>query len=338
MAPTRELAQQIEEETLKFARYLGIKVFSIVGGESIYDQGQRCRQGCEVLIATPGRLIDCLEMQYAVLNQCNCVVLDEADRMIDMGFEPQVVRVLNAMPSSNLKPKNEDEELDEKRIYRTTYMFSATMPPAVERLARNYLRNPVVVTIGTAGKATELISQYVMMVKESEKFSRLQRLLDELRDKTAIVFANTKKNVDMVAKNLDKLGYHVTTLHGEKSQAQREISLEGFRTKRYNVLVATDVAGHGIDISDVAHVIKYDMPRNIEMYTHRIGRTGRAGKTGMATTFLTLHDTDVFYDLRQMLTQSNSPVPLELAKHEASKLKPGSIPESFCSLRNIIIR
>uniref|UniRef100_A0A2P2KGL2 DEAD-box ATP-dependent RNA helicase 21 n=1 Tax=Rhizophora mucronata TaxID=61149 RepID=A0A2P2KGL2_RHIMU len=327
MAPTRELAQQIEDETVKFAHYLGVKVVSIVGGQSIEEQGFKIRQGCEVVIATPGRLLDCLERRYAVLNRCNYVVLDEADRMIDMGFEPQVVGVLDAMPSSNLKPENEDEDLDEKKIYRTTYMFSATMPPAVERLARKYLRNPVVVTIGTAGKATDLISQHVMMLKESEKFSKLQRLLDDLGDKTAITFVNTKKNADTVAKNLDKAGYRVTTLHGGKSQEQREISLEGFRTKRYNVLVATDVAGRGIDIPDVAHVINYDMPGNIEMYTHRIGRTGRAGKTGVATTFLTLQDSDVFYDLKQMLIQSNSPVPPELAKHEASKFKPGTIPD-----------
>ncbi|XP_058193398.1 DEAD-box ATP-dependent RNA helicase 21-like [Rhododendron vialii] len=327
MAPTRELAQQIEDETVKFAHYLGIKVVSIVGGQSIEEQGFKIRQGCEVVIATPGRLIDCLERRYAVLNQCNYVVLDEADRMIDMGFEPQVVGVLDAMPSSNFKPENEDEELDEKKIYRTTYMFSATMPPAVERLARKYLRNPVVVTIGTAGKATDLISQHVIMVKDSEKLYKLQKLLDELGDKTAIVFINTKKNADGIAKALDKAGYRVTTLHGGKSQEQREISLEGFRAKRYNVLVATDVAGRGIDIPDVAHVINYDMPGNIEMYTHRIGRTGRAGKTGVATTFLTLHDTDVFYDLKQMLIQSNSPVPPELARHESSKFKPGTIPD-----------
>lgn len=327
MAPTRELAQQIEDETVKFAHYLGIKVVSIVGGQSIEEQGFKLRQGCEVVIATPGRLLDCLERRYAVLNQCNYVVLDEADRMIDMGFEPQVVGVLDAMPSSNLKPENEDEELDEKKIYRTTYMFSATMPPAVERLARKYLRNPVVVTIGTAGKTTDLITQHVIMLKESEKMFRLQKLLGDLGDKTAIVFCNTKKTVDMRAKDLDRLGYRVTTVHGGKSQEQREISLEGFRNRRFNVLVATDVLGRGIDIPDVAHVINYDMPTSIDMYTHRIGRTGRAGKTGEATTFLTLGDTEVFYDLKQMLTQSNSPVPPELARHEASKFKPGTIPD-----------
>ncbi|GFP86685.1 dead-box ATP-dependent RNA helicase 21 [Phtheirospermum japonicum] len=244
MAPTRELAQQIEEETVKFAHYMGIKVVSIVGGQSIEEQGFKIRQGCEVVIATPGRLLDCLERRYVVLNQCNYIVLDEADRMIDMGFEPQVVGVLDAMPSSNMKPENEDEELDEKRIYRTTYMFR---------------------------KATELITQHVLMLRENDKIDRLKKLLDELGDKTAIVFVNTKKVADYVAKTLDKED------------------------------------GRGIDIPDVAHVINHDMPNNIEAYTHRIGRTGRAGKTGVATTFLTLHDTEVFYDLKQMLTQSNSP-------------------------------
>ncbi|KAJ0694273.1 putative RNA helicase [Helianthus annuus] len=216
-APTRELAQQIEEETVKFAHYLGIKVVSILGGQSIEEQGFKIRQGCEVVIATPGCLIDCLERRYAVLNQCNYVVLHEADRMIDMGFEPQVVGVLDAMPSSNFKPENEDEELDEKRIYRTTYMFSATMPLVVERLARKYLRNPVVMTIRTAGKETDLITQHVIMVKECEQMPRLQKLLDDLVDKTAIVFINTKKSADFVSKTLEKAGYRVTTLHDDKT-------------------------------------------------------------------------------------------------------------------------
>ncbi|KAJ6677093.1 ATP-DEPENDENT RNA HELICASE DBP3 [Salix viminalis] len=215
-----------------------------------------------------------------------------------MGFEPQIVGVLDAMPSSNLKPENEDEELDDKKIYRTTYMFSATMPPVVERLARKYLRNPVVVTVGTAGKATDLISQHVIMTKELEKSSRLHRLLDELGDKTAIVFVNTRKNADMVAKNLDKNGYRVTTLHGGKSQEQREISLEGFRTKRNNVLVATDVAGRGIDISLIMICLE------------------------ILKCILT-----VLGEQAVLERQSNSSVPPEVAKDEASKFKPGTIPD-----------
>ncbi|EOA39144.1 hypothetical protein CARUB_v10012078mg [Capsella rubella] len=328
LVPTRELVKQIKEETVKFARYLGLKVISIVGGESIEKQALKLSQGCEILIATPGRLLDCLETRYVVLNQCNYLVLDEADRMIDMGFEPQVAEVLNAMPSSNLKPENEDEELEEKKIYRTTYMFSATMSSSVERLARKYMRNPVVVN---TGETTKLVFQQVIMIKESEKFSRLKKLIDELGDeKTAIVFVNTKNKVDFIVKNLEKISRcRVTTLHAGKSQEQRDISLEGFRQKRFNVLVATDVLGRGLDIPDLAHVINYDMPNAIDMYTHRIGRTGRAGKTGVATTFLTLEDKDVFYGLKQKLVESNSLVPPELARHEASKFKPGTIPDRF---------
>ncbi|XP_074341406.1 DEAD-box ATP-dependent RNA helicase 21-like [Apium graveolens] len=326
MAPTRELAQQIEQETVKFAHFLGIRVVSIVGGQSIEEQAFKIRQGCEVVIATPGRLIDCLERRYIVLNQCNYVVLDEADRMIDMGFEPQVVGVLDAMPSTNYKPMNEDEELDENKTYRTTYMFSATMPPVVERLAKKYLRNPVVVTVGSAGKATDLITQHVIMVKESEKMFRLHKILDELGNKIAMVFVNDKNSAGTLFRALDRAHYRVTTINGGMSQRNRDNSLESFRTKKYNVMIATDVLGRGIDIPDVAYVINYDMPPTIELYTHRIGRTGRAGKTGIATTFLTLHDTNVFYDLKHMLIQSNSPVPPELSRHEASKFKPGSIP------------
>ncbi|KAG7647794.1 Helicase superfamily 1/2 ATP-binding domain [Arabidopsis thaliana x Arabidopsis arenosa] len=292
MVPTRELAHQIEEEMVKFSRYLGFKAISITGGESIEKQVFKLSQGCEIVIATLGRLLDCLERRYVVLNQCNYLVLDEADRMIDMGFEPQVSEVLDAMSSTNLKTEKEYEELEEKKIYRTTYMFSATMHPSVERLARKFLRNHVVVTIG---ETTKFITQQVIMTKESDKFSRLKKLIDDLG----------------------------------KSQGQRDYSLEEFKKKRFNVLVTTDVLGRGLDILDLAQVINYDMPNTMDLYTHRIGRTGRAGKTGVATTFLTLEDKDVFYGLKQKLIECNSLVPPELARHEASKFKPGTFPDRF---------
>ncbi|KAI5006141.1 hypothetical protein ZWY2020_033384 [Hordeum vulgare] len=228
---------------------------------------------CEVIVATPDRLLDCLESRYAILNRCNYVVLDEADRMIDMGFEPQVVGVLDEMPPSHLKPENTDEELDEARTYMTTHLFSATMPPPMERLARKYLRNPVAVTVGFAGKAADLVAHNVVMVKD-----------------------------------------------------ERKASLDGFRNGRFNALVATDLAARGIDVPEVAHEINYEMPSSIDLYTHRIGRTERARKKGLSTSFLTMEDTDIFYELKQMLVQSNSPVPPELARHEASRFKPGSIP------------
>ncbi|CAA7015707.1 unnamed protein product [Microthlaspi erraticum] len=292
------------------------------GSETVEEQGFTLSKGCEIVIATPGRLLDLLERRYVVLNQCNYVVLDEADRMIDLGFEPQVAAVLEAIPSSNLKPEKEDEELDEKKVYRTTYMFSATMPYRVKKLAKKFLRNPVEVTVS---KSQDLISQKVMMVRESEKFWNLKKLIGELGgDETAMVFVSTQKKVESIVKNLEKLGTcRVATLHGGKSQEQRDTSLGGFKSKRFNVLVATDIASRGID-AEVAHVINYDMAKDIETYTHRIGRTGRAGKTGVATTFLTLEDKNVFYDLKRKLVECNSPVPPQLARHEASKVKPGT--------------
>ncbi|KAK9817009.1 hypothetical protein WJX72_008215 [[Myrmecia] bisecta] len=332
LAPTRELAQQIEEEAAKLAAFTPYRMVSVVGGQNIEDQGFKLRKGCEIVIATPGRLIDCLEKSYAVLNQCNYVVLDEADRMIDMGFEPQVMGVLDAMPSSNLKPESEDVELESNRVYRTTYMFSATMPPAVERLARKYLRRPVVVNIGSAGKVTDNVTQIVRVAKENDKPNMLQ---SELENETfaegskavsrVIVFVNTKRQCDNVSKQLERLEYSCTVLHGGKTQDQREASLAGFRETKYDVLVATDVAGRGIDVPEVSMVINYDMPGSIEQYTHRIGRTGRAGRKGRAITFVTMSDTDLFYDLKKLLEESGSAVPPQIAHHEAARVKPGSV-------------
>ncbi|KAG1658975.1 hypothetical protein FOA52_008297 [Chlamydomonas sp. UWO 241] len=210
LAPTRELAQQIEEDAIKLAQFCGFKTISIVGGQSIEEQGAKLRRGCEIVIATPGRLLDCLEKCYAVLNQCNYIVLDEADRMIDLGFEPQVNSVMDAMPSANLKPEEEDAKLEEDRVYRTTYMFSATMPAAVERLARKYMRKVIVVNIGRAGQATENVTQKVLWVKENEKASRLDQELHLVPDKRAIVFVNTKRQCDNVFNQLEAGGHNCT--------------------------------------------------------------------------------------------------------------------------------
>ncbi|KAI9265283.1 P-loop containing nucleoside triphosphate hydrolase protein [Phascolomyces articulosus] len=329
MAPTRELAQQIEQETLKFATPMGFNCVSIVGGHSIEEQAFNLRNGAEIIIATPGRLKDCLDRRILVLNQCTYVVMDEADRMIDMGFEADVNFILDALPVSNLKPEDEEGipmELDSGRKYRQTTMFSATMPPAVERLAKKYLRRPAVVTIGTAGQAVETVEQRVEMINdENKKKNRLLELLESgTYEPPIIIFVNQKKGVDVLAKALNKLGYHAVTLHGGKSQEQRESALQQLKNGTADVLVATDVAGRGIDVKNVSLVINYDMAKNIEDYTHRIGRTGRAGKSGVAITFLSNNDTEVMYDLRQMLAKSPlSKVPSELAHHEAAQTKPG---------------
>lgn len=334
MAPTRELAQQIEEETNKFGTPLGIRTVLVVGGLSREEQGFRLRLGCEIVIATPGRLIDVLENRYLVLNQCTYIVLDEADRMIDMGFEPDVQKILEYMPVTNLKPDTEDAEdenkllanYNSKKKYRQTVMFTATMPPAVERLARTYLRRPATVYIGSIGKPTEKIEQTVYILSEQDKRKKLMEILNRGVKKPVIIFVNQKKGADVLAKGLEKLGYNACTLHGGKGQEQRELALNSLKGGSKDILVATDVAGRGIDIKDVSMVINYDMAKSIEDYTHRIGRTGRAGKDGLAVSFCTKDDSHLFYDLKAMMISSPvSTCPPELMNHPDAQHKPGTV-------------
>ncbi|XP_055919329.1 probable ATP-dependent RNA helicase DDX23 [Eupeodes corollae] len=334
MAPTRELAQQIEEETIKFGQPLGIRTVVVVGGLSREEQGFRLRLGCEIVIATPGRLIDVLENRYLVLNQCTYIVLDEADRMIDMGFEPDVQKILEYMPVTNLKPDSEEaedasklmENFYSKKKYRQTVMFTATMPPAVERLARSYLRRPATVYIGSVGKPTERTEQIVYMMGENDKRKKLMEILSRGIEPPVIIFVNQKKGADVLAKGLEKLGYNSCTLHGGKGQEQREYALAALKSGAKDMLVATDVAGRGIDIKDVSLVINYDMAKSIEDYTHRIGRTGRAGKTGMAISFVTKDDSQLFYDLKQCVMASPvSTCPPELINHPDAQHKPGTV-------------
>ncbi|KAJ2008621.1 mRNA splicing protein prp28 [Coemansia thaxteri] len=318
LAPTRELAQQIEAESHKFARRLGFRCVSIVGGHDIERQAFALRNGSEIVIATPGRLRDCIERRVLVLNQCTYVVMDEADRMIDMGFEEDVNYILDALPVSNVK--------HDAKAFRQTTMFSATMPSAVERLARKYLRAPATVTIGTAGKAVDSVEQRAEFIVGEEK--RKRRLLDLLNSHAGtgpiIVFVNQKKNVDLLGHALARTRYAVVTLHGGKTQEQREQALARLKSGAAEILVATDVAGRGIDVKDVVLVVNFDMAKDIESYTHRIGRTGRAGKRGLAVTFLSpVDDRDVLYDLRKMIAASPlSRCPPELATHEAAQAPP----------------
>ncbi|CAG9864583.1 unnamed protein product [Phyllotreta striolata] len=331
LAPTRELAQQIEEETVKFGTPLGIRTVVVVGGLSREEQGFRLRMGCEIVIATPGRLIDVLENRYLVLNQCTYIVLDEADRMIDLGFEADVQKILDFMPVTNLKPDSEEAEdsklllanYNSKKKYRQTVMFTATMPPAVERLARTYLRRPAVVYIGSIGKPVERVEQIVHLMGENDKRKKLIEYLSRGIEPPVIIFVNQKKGADVLAKGLEKLGYNACTLHGGKGQEQREYALASLKSGAKDILVATDVAGRGIDIKDVSMVINYDMAKTIEDYTHRIGRTGRAGKTGIAVSFCTNDDSALFFDLKQMLLSSPvSNCPPELMNHPECQAKP----------------
>ena len=275
-----------------------------------------------------------LENRYLVLSRCTYVVLDEADRMIDMGFLEDLQKILDHMPVTNLKPDTEEAEDECKLIenfrsknkYRQTVMFTATMPPQVERLARNYLRRPAMVYIGAIGKPVERVEQIVYFVSEQEKRRKLVEVLERQKSQPPImVFVNQKKGVDMLAKGLDKLGYSTCTLHGGKGQEQREFALASLKNGSKDILVATDVAGRGIDIKDVSLVINYDMAKSIEDYTHRIGRTGRAGKNGIAISFLTKDDSHLFYDLKQLIQSSPvSNLSNELANHPDAANKPGT--------------
>ena len=332
MAPTRELALQIDAEFAKLlSRQHTIRTLAVVGGQPIQQQASKLRDGVHVVVGTPGRLNDCLEMAYLVLNQCSYVVLDEADRMIDLGFAPQIESILDAMGGS-LKSEDETEAYRQERedlerlgkkvpSHRLTAMFSATMPPEVERIAKNYLRHPAIVTIGDqdSGKNARIVQRVMFLSSPSQKERELRNVLGRCRsDDKVIVFVNEKKNAEGVGRMVERTRRRCVVLHGGKTQDQREENLAAFRRGGV-VLVATDVAGRGLDIPDVAHVINYDVPsRSIDNYCHRIGRTGRAGKEGIATSFITDEDEGIMAPLKSYLESTGMPVPDRLARHPAA--------------------
>jgi ATP-dependent RNA helicase DDX23/PRP28 len=255
--------------------------------------------------------------------------MDEADRMVHLGFETDLLFILDKLPSETMVGEDtgamdvDGEEVKKGRT-RVTTLFSATMPPAVERLARKYLKRPATITIGEAGRAVDTVDQRVEFVNGDEK--KKQLMLEILNSgqypSPIIVFVNQKKTADMVAKDLSRAGWSAATLHSGKTQEQREASLQSLRSGDSDILVATDLAGRGIDVQDVSLVINYQMAGTIEAYVHRIGRTGRAGKQGTAITFLTNDDDEVMYDLKQEISKSPvSKVSPELAKHESAQHK-----------------
>lgn len=331
LAPTRELAQQIDQEARKFCRPLGLSCLSIVGGHSIAEQSISMRNGVEIVVATPGRLRDCLEQHVLVLNQCFSLVLDEADRMIDLNFEEDLNFILSSLPASMTKPDSIASEDPQKYLingkFRQTTMFSATMPASVEKLARTYLRRPAIVSVGQAGKAAETVEQRVELVKEEDKDRRLLSILDSTHfEPPIIIFVNQKRTVDFLSQRLEALGHRCIALHGGKNQEQREVAITQLKRRTRDILIATDVAGRGIDIKDVSLVLNYDMAKSIEDYIHRIGRTGRMGKTGTAITFLTAEDADLFFDLRVLLQKApKTVIPEAFLAHEASRTKPGTV-------------
>jgi len=267
LSPTRELALQIGEAFALMAAGTGIRAAVVVGGMSEHQQLLAIRRGAQVLIATPGRLCDFLERKLVNLGAVRILVLDEADRMLDMGFLPAIKRIIGSMPAE-----------------RQTLFFSATIEPSVAHLVQKYVRNPVRVTVGSTTKPAEHIDLHVYEVDQDRKLGLLQHMLEQ-ETGSFLVFARTKHGADRLAKKLIRGGVNAATIHGDRSQSQRNHALRGFQQGDYRVLVATDVAARGIHVEGIAHVVNYDLPQAPEDFIHRVGRTGRAGLRGTATTF-----------------------------------------------------
>ena len=289
VTPTRELAQQIEEVAGHVVAHTGHRVTTVVGGVGYEPQYKALRRGCDLLIATPGRLVDLIEQGEAQLGSVSVLVLDEADRMLDMGFLPQVRRIVTQLP---------DE--------RQTLLFSATLDDSVLDHTRDLVRKPVRVEIAHKGTAAETIDQYVLPVSFEAKNALLPAVLKQEGAQRVIVFCRAKHRADTVCRRLRKAGISAAPIHGNRSQNQRERALASFRSGEVDVLVATDVLARGIDIADVAYVVNFDVPADPEDYIHRIGRTGRAGETGWALTFVTHDD---YLDLRDIEALMGRTVP-----------------------------
>ena len=269
LTPTRELCQQVERSFKKYARHTSLVVTSIYGGVGMEPQERALKKGVDVIVATPGRLIDHLERGNTSFDELEVLVLDEADRMLDMGFAPQINRLVSAMPR-----------------YRQTLLFSATMPPEVEVLARKYLRRPHVVEVTRRATVATSVTHAVYTVPRSRKSALLIELLKKPEMDSVLVFTRMKVGADRVVRDLEHAGISAMALHADKRQTQRDQALADFREGRIRVLVATDIAQRGLDISGISHVINYDVPAQVEDYVHRIGRTGRAAQTGDAYTFM----------------------------------------------------
>ncbi len=274
VAPTRELAAQIQQAFVDLGQKLPLRSVVIYGGVSLGPQISALRRGADIVIACPGRLLDHLSQGNINLANVEVLVLDEADRMLDMGFLPDVRRIVRALPSR-----------------RQTLLFSATMPDEIRLLTKEVLRDPLIVQIGLAAPAAT-VSHALYPVPQHLKTPLLAALLQEAQMRSVLVFTRTKHRARRVADQLQQAGFRATSLQGNLSQNQREAALRGFRAGSFEVMVATDIAARGLDVVDISHVINYDMPDTTDAYTHRIGRTGRAERTGEAFTFITPEDTD----------------------------------------------
>jgi superfamily II DNA/RNA helicase len=269
LLPTRELADQVAQQVKLYAKYTNLRSAVVFGGMDMKPQTLELKRGVEILVATPGRLLDHIEAKNAVLNQVEYVVLDEADRMLDIGFLPDLQRILSYLPKQ-----------------RTTLLFSATFSPEIRRLANSYLQDPVTIEVARPNATASTVEQHFYSVPEDEKRHALHQILRSRGMKQAFVFVNSKLGCARLARTLEREGLKTTALHGDKSQDERLKALDAFKKGEVDLLVCTDVAARGLDIKDVPAVFNFDIPFNAEDYIHRIGRTGRAGAAGLAVSFV----------------------------------------------------
>ncbi|NBB94798.1 MAG: DEAD/DEAH box helicase [Planctomycetes bacterium] len=286
VAPTRELAAQIGEEFREFGTHCGLRHTVIFGGVNQRPQCKNLRRGVDILIATPGRLLDLINQGEVDLDRVEILVLDEADRMLDMGFLPDIKRIVKLVPDK-----------------RQTMLFSATMPPAIDQISASLLHNPFSVTIAPEAPAADTVDQAVHFVENNAKLPLLTDLLACSSITKAIVFTRTKHRADTIARKLDQASIPAAAMHSNKSQNQRQRTLGQLRSGKLRVLVASDIASRGIDVADISHVFNYDMPNEAETYVHRIGRTGRAGMEGKAVSFCSDDERPLLAQVERLLTK-----------------------------------
>jgi superfamily II DNA/RNA helicase len=289
LEPTRELAAQVAENFEKYGKYHKLSMALLIGGVQMGDQVKALEKGVDVLIATPGRLMDLFERGKILLTGCSMLVIDEADRMLDMGFIPDIEHICTKLPTQ-----------------RQTLLFSATMPPPIKKLADKFLNNPKMVEVARPASTNENIAQHLIKTSERSKREVLRRLIDAERIATAIIFCNRKTTVRDLAKDLKSRGYAAGEIHGDMDQSSRIAELDRFKAGDINILVASDVAARGLDVKGVSHVFNFDAPWHPDDYVHRIGRTGRAGAKGRAFTLITPADAEAVDNI-QKLTGQNIP-------------------------------
>ncbi len=302
LTPTRELAAQIGDNLAFYGRHLPLRHAVIFGGVGEHPQIRALAAGVEIVVATPGRLLDLMEQGHALLDQVEIFVLDEADRMLDMGFAPDVKRIVGRLPAR-----------------RQSLLFSATMPEAIRELAHRLLRDPVRVEVTPVASTAELIEQRVCHVAQRDKHRLLVHTLSRHRDGLTLVFSRTKHGANRLARNLDRDGIPAAAIHGNKSQGARQRALEDFRSGRNRVLVATDIAARGIDVKGIALVVNFDLPNEPEAYVHRVGRTARMGATGLAVSFCDPSERAFLRDIQRLIRQS---IPV----HHDHPFAPGAAP------------